>query len=559
MSQQDLVEDQDREVRSLSPEQRRKDARHLRDRLEDQVGPGTRAWEVAKRTLVGTYNDGFIHAGNLAYLSMLAIFPFFILGAAVFSAFGEEAERAATINAVLSAMPPVVGNVIEPVARDAIEARSGWLLWVGGLVGLWTVGSLIETIRDILRRAYGTHAEHAFWKYRLLSSGVILGAVLLLVHLGTRRRVDRADRWVAGVLALWLLGRAGVETLAFMAHDGARRASFVDVESLENLTGLSATVGATTTAIFVVALVAGGLWAVGGWTVESPALGLWGCAALLGSVLLLGTSAALEPHIIGSSVQTHYDDIWELTTPEVEPLTLHDLPGEVVAMYRNPAHVWATLGATGELTVFSDRWIRRLAAEEVMAPPESDAPVHVIVDRRATLGDVRRAAHQLRYHSALTVHWRSNGLDRAAHASNRWAAVEMAGRALRHRRIELLDRSECPTPEAPGDAPATCVAYDQYRKLRAFDIVGEPDATPIGQWLREHRLDRDLALMAGTAFPDDPREGGEAFPDRRAWLPDDLWLRWRPSDLVAASATSFWSRWTPCAATTSEPSSSSAA
>ena len=181
MSQQDLVEDQDREVRSLSPEQRRKDARHLRDRLEDQVGPGTRAWEVAKRTLVGTYNDGFIHAGNLAYLSMLAIFPFFILGAAVFSAFGEEAERAATINAVLSAMPPVVGNVIEPVAHDAIEARSGWLLWVGGLVGLWTVGSLIETIRDILRRAYGTHAEHAFWKYRLLSSGVILGAVFLLM------------------------------------------------------------------------------------------------------------------------------------------------------------------------------------------------------------------------------------------------------------------------------------------------------------------------------------------------------------------------------------------
>ncbi|MED5205362.1 MAG: ribonuclease BN, partial [Pseudomonadota bacterium] len=67
----------------------------MRGRIELQVGPGTRAWEVAKRTLVGTYNDGFIHAGNLAYLSMLAIFPFFILGAAVFSAFGEEAERAA--------------------------------------------------------------------------------------------------------------------------------------------------------------------------------------------------------------------------------------------------------------------------------------------------------------------------------------------------------------------------------------------------------------------------------------------------------------------------------
>ena len=145
------------------------------------MGPGTYAWSVAKRTLVGTYNDGFIHAGNLAYLAMLAIFPFFILGAAVFSLFGEESERAATINAVLFALPPMVGNVIEPVARDVIEARSGWLLWAGAAVALWTVGSLIETIRDILRRAYGTEATHAFWKYRLLSSGVILGAVLLLM------------------------------------------------------------------------------------------------------------------------------------------------------------------------------------------------------------------------------------------------------------------------------------------------------------------------------------------------------------------------------------------
>ncbi|WP_247714135.1 YihY/virulence factor BrkB family protein [Qipengyuania xiamenensis] len=181
MNKHHLPAPEDRELYSLSPEARRKEAIHLRGRIERHVGPGTRAWEVAKRTLVGTYNDGFIHAGNLAYLAMLAIFPFFILGAAIFSAIGEESERAATINAVLYALPPVVGNVIEPVARDVIQARSGWLLWAGALVALWTVGSLIETIRDILRRAYGTEATQAFWKYRLFSTGVILGAVLLLM------------------------------------------------------------------------------------------------------------------------------------------------------------------------------------------------------------------------------------------------------------------------------------------------------------------------------------------------------------------------------------------
>ena len=169
----------------LSPEARRKGALRIRAGLQAQVrkelGPGTRFFQVVKRVWIGSYNDGFIHAGNLAYMSILSLFPFFITGAAIFAAIGEESERAATINAVLLALPPVVANTIEPVARDVIGAQSGWLLWVGGAVGLWTVGSLIETIRDILRRAYGTKATLAFWRYRLLSAGVIVGAVVLLL------------------------------------------------------------------------------------------------------------------------------------------------------------------------------------------------------------------------------------------------------------------------------------------------------------------------------------------------------------------------------------------
>ncbi|WP_336987584.1 YihY/virulence factor BrkB family protein [Altererythrobacter aquiaggeris] len=203
MSQADLPDPEERIIRSYSPEARREEAakrrRELGQRVRGRVGPGTRFFEVVKRVAVGAYNDGFIHAGNLAYMAMLAIFPFFITGAAIFSAIGEEAERAATINAILFALPPVVGNVIEPVARSVIEARSGWLLWIGGLFGLWTVGSLIETIRDILRRAYGTVATHSFLKYRLLSTGIIISAVILLlvsliaqVLIGTAQEIIQA-------------------------------------------------------------------------------------------------------------------------------------------------------------------------------------------------------------------------------------------------------------------------------------------------------------------------------------------------------------------------------
>ena len=55
-------------------------------------------------------------------MAVLAIFPFFITGAALFCLVGEESERAAAINAILFALPPVVGGVIGPVARERDRA-----------------------------------------------------------------------------------------------------------------------------------------------------------------------------------------------------------------------------------------------------------------------------------------------------------------------------------------------------------------------------------------------------------------------------------------------------
>ncbi|NLR69596.1 YihY/virulence factor BrkB family protein [Novosphingobium sp. ERN07] len=169
---------------NLSPEARRQEALRWRQGLaeaRERLGPGSRAWEVVKRVFTGVFNDGSIHAGNLAYMIVIAIFPFFIASAALFSLIGEASQRAAAIDAVLIALPPVVAATIEPVARSVIEARSGWLLWIGGIFGLWTVGSLVETIRDILRRAYGTQWEHAFWRYRLASTGLTLASVVLIL------------------------------------------------------------------------------------------------------------------------------------------------------------------------------------------------------------------------------------------------------------------------------------------------------------------------------------------------------------------------------------------
>lgn len=169
-----------RDISPQSPEARR-ERRSLDERLKRQwrkVGPGSYAMEIAKRVVVGVFNDGFIHAGNLAYMSLVTLFPFFIVATAIATLFGRTEDGIAAVNAFLIAVPPGVAEVLRPAIEGALSARSSaGLLWMGGIVGLWTTGSLIETIRDILRRAYGTRSGRPFWHYRLGSIGIIVTSV----------------------------------------------------------------------------------------------------------------------------------------------------------------------------------------------------------------------------------------------------------------------------------------------------------------------------------------------------------------------------------------------
>jgi membrane protein len=171
-----------RDISPESPEARRRhpDAHPHQPGLWGHIGPGSRLFETSRRVVVGVYNEGFIHAGNLAYFTLLAIFPFFIVGAAFAQAIGRPEDLEA-LKAVLAALPPSVASLVEATANQVMTARSGTLLWLGALVGLWTVGSFIETIREVLRRAYGTDYARPFWQYRLIGVVIIFSAVALLM------------------------------------------------------------------------------------------------------------------------------------------------------------------------------------------------------------------------------------------------------------------------------------------------------------------------------------------------------------------------------------------
>jgi membrane protein len=176
-----------------------------------------RPWEITKRVVVGTYADGFIHAGNLAYLALVSVFPFFIVLAALAHYLGQGRETMHAVDGVLRTLPHSVSDLIRQPVTDVLAQRTGSLLWLGGLVGLWTTGSFIETIRDILRRAYGVSFNKPFWHYRLFSAGLIIGSVMLmLVSFALQLVLTGAEQVVVHLFprATGLLGWIGWSRLA---------------------------------------------------------------------------------------------------------------------------------------------------------------------------------------------------------------------------------------------------------------------------------------------------------------------------------------------------------
>lgn len=197
---------------ALTPEDRAHRHGHAHVRLSRQfarVRPGSFLFEVFKRAGIGVYNDGFIHAGNLAYLALMTVFPFFITAAATLSLLGQSAETQRAVASFLHVLPPNVADLLRKPLADVLQARTGSLLWLGGLVGLWTVGSFVETIRDIFRRAYGTRSHTPMWRSRLgLSLGIVASVILALISFLVQGVLAAAEQFVYRLLP-WAEDLAG--------------------------------------------------------------------------------------------------------------------------------------------------------------------------------------------------------------------------------------------------------------------------------------------------------------------------------------------------------------
>lgn len=137
---------------------------------------------IIRRVAGRTLRDGYIHAGNIAYLSLVTLLPLIILITAVTVAFGRTDAGQYAIDGVLRALPANIAELFVPVIDEVLQARTGNLLWIGAIVALWTVTTFIETLRDINFRAFDVEPERHFLTYRLQSlAGTLIAILLVLV------------------------------------------------------------------------------------------------------------------------------------------------------------------------------------------------------------------------------------------------------------------------------------------------------------------------------------------------------------------------------------------
>ena len=213
---------------ALTPEDRGAPSSSTRVRIDRQfakVRPGSYAFEIVKRTVIGVFNDGFIHAGNLAYLAIMTLFPFFIVAAAILSLLGQSAETHRAVESFLHIVPDRVADILRKPIADVLLARTGSLLWLGGLIGLWTVSGFVETIRDIFRRAYGVKSTSTFWRARLGSTlAIVVSVVIAMLSFLAQGILTAVEQFVYHLLpfaktaATWIgLSRAIPGVIMFLA------------------------------------------------------------------------------------------------------------------------------------------------------------------------------------------------------------------------------------------------------------------------------------------------------------------------------------------------------
>ncbi len=134
------------------------------------------------------HHDGIEHAGYIAFLSVLSVFPFLVFFFAIAGFIGQSEVGTHFFDAILSndIIPAHVMDALKPRLNEIASGPPQGLLTLSIIGAIWTASSMVEGLRTILNRAYRVRTPPAYIWRRLMSVAQFLfitGAIILVTLL----------------------------------------------------------------------------------------------------------------------------------------------------------------------------------------------------------------------------------------------------------------------------------------------------------------------------------------------------------------------------------------
>jgi membrane protein len=125
--------------------------------------------------------DGIEHAGYLAFLSILSLFPSIIFLISIAQFFGAFEDGINFINTVIASTPKDMSEALAPRITEILSGPPQSLLTIAIIGVIWTASSSVEGCRTILNRAYRVALPPPYIWRRFISILQFFAIILIII------------------------------------------------------------------------------------------------------------------------------------------------------------------------------------------------------------------------------------------------------------------------------------------------------------------------------------------------------------------------------------------
>jgi membrane protein len=126
------------------------------------------------------HQDGIEHAGYLAFLSILSLFPFLILLFSIVTYFSDSAIGSKFVYLILNNLPDHVAHSLSVRVDEIVSSPPQSILTIAIIGIIWTASSAVEGLRTILNRAYRVPSPPPYLMGRALSIVQFIAITLII-------------------------------------------------------------------------------------------------------------------------------------------------------------------------------------------------------------------------------------------------------------------------------------------------------------------------------------------------------------------------------------------